>query len=100
MSIQGLHRFFSIPRLESLGLRGQRVGASDRRILALREMQAFRRFIFHGSAECVALDVVRQQRAKKDGYACSGYDQKKDGNCRKMDQQSSSHDGEVTRLNR
>ena len=43
-------------------------------------MQAFRRFIFHGSAECVALDVVRQQRAKEDGYACSGYDQKKDGN--------------------
>ena len=45
-------------------------------------MQAFRRFIFHGSAECVALDVVCQQRAKEDGYACSGYDQKKDGNCR------------------
>jgi hypothetical protein len=63
-------------------------------------MQAFRRFIFHGSAECVALDVVCQQRAKEDGYACSGYDQKKDGNCRKMDQQSSSHDGEVTSLNR
>jgi hypothetical protein len=44
--------FFSIPRLITIGLGGERAGASDRRVARLWELQAFRRLIFHGCAEC------------------------------------------------
>ena len=100
VSIKRLHRFLSISRLKNLGLRGERAGASDRRVLAPREMQAFRRLVFHSGTKCVAFDVSGHCGTIKDRYADPGRDQKENRNHRRIDQQFLSHDWRGYELNR
>src|SRR4029077_14159703 len=100
MSIERLHRFLSVLCLKTPGFCSERADVSDRRVAALGEVQPFRRLIFHRCAECLTLDVTGQYGTIKDGYAYPGCDQEKTSNRRRIDQQFSSHDGEVTRLNR
>src|SRR5437870_6095815 len=63
-------------------------------------MQAFRRLIFHRYAECVALDVMGEQRTIKDGHTYPSCDQKENRNRRGINQWFPSQRCEVTGLNR
>ncbi len=45
-------------------------------------MQTFRGFIFHAPTKGVALDVVSEDRAKKQRYAAAGCDHEKNRNRR------------------
>jgi hypothetical protein len=64
VSIERLHRFLSILRCETVALRSQCAGPSNRRVMATREMQTLCRFLFHGCTEPIALNVSSEERAK------------------------------------
>jgi hypothetical protein len=60
-------------------------------------MQTFRGFIFHGLTKGIALDVMREQRTKKQSHAGCGGDHEENRNRSSVNQQFSSQGGKELR---
>ena len=80
--VDRFHCFLPVGCLETFALRRQRAGPPNSRILSTGKMQTFRGFIFHAPTKGVALDVVSENRAKKQRYAAAGCDHEKNRNRR------------------
>ena len=81
-SVDRFHCLLPVGCLETFALRRQSAGPPNSRILSTGKMQTFRGFIFHAPTKGVALDVVSENRAKKQRYAAAGCDHEKNRNRR------------------